>query len=380
MTLAPTTGVGSLAPTTGALAPVGLTDPLFGTYPSEQRGGFAIPQLGPAPLSPLALQQQNTGLALASAAGISITPQEQSARDAATAENALARLSQVNPDLAKELMAKMQGQDHSDSGGFWGAVKHLAGDILSVPVHIGAEALDILSRPAHIIPALLDSKGNIPWYTTVAQALSGANKTTWTDVLEDKFGMKPGFLTGVLGFVGDVGTDPITYLTFGTIGVGREIAARSGADVVARLAAERAGGHLIGTDAGAALFKGATGEDVSQALIRQYEDLKHVGNFKPGGFGILGNGQAWTIDKDVAMSLSGMGAHETMREAVTSMLEAADKAHRVISTTGLKKAPEVLGNIYGRDLTKQETFAALEQARRLELMTGGGSKAASKKK
>ena len=125
-------------------------------------------------------------------------------------ESSLAKLDTVNPELANQMREKYLGQDTGDSGGLWGVLKDIGGSIFKG----FGEVLDVVARTSHIVPAMFVHDKD-PWYTDVGQALSGHDRSTWNDVFQD-WGWNgeglSGKLRATLGFVGDVATDPVTYL------------------------------------------------------------------------------------------------------------------------------------------------------------------------
>ena len=125
-------------------------------------------------------------------------------------ESSLAKLDTVNPELANQMREKYLGQDTGDSGGLWGVLKDIGGSIFKG----FGEVLDVVARTSHIVPAMFVHDKD-PWYTDVAQALSGHDRSTWNDVFQGwgwTGGGLSGVLRGTLGFVGDVATDPVSYL------------------------------------------------------------------------------------------------------------------------------------------------------------------------
>jgi hypothetical protein len=133
-------------------------------------------------------------------------------------EAALAKLATFNPELAQELSSRMQGEPQDES--FFDQMKGLAGDIFAPALAVGGKLIDLISRPAQIIPELIVDKEDDPWYEDIGQALSGNSTARGADVLE-KWGVENGWAKGIGGFVFDVAADPLTYLTFGMGGLGR---------------------------------------------------------------------------------------------------------------------------------------------------------------
>jgi len=167
---------------------------------------------------------------------------------AANIETSLAKLDTVNPELANEMRAKYLGQDVKDTGGLLGVLKDIGGSLLQ---GFGA-ILDVVARTSHIVPAMFVHDDD-PWYTDMAQALSGQDRSTWNDVFQDWDWNGEGLsgkLRATLGFVGDVATDPLTY-AFGAgamaqAGEKASIAAKAGFTAVLKEASLAERGAAIG--------------------------------------------------------------------------------------------------------------------------------------
>jgi hypothetical protein len=153
-------------------------------------------------------------------------PEDLSGLEAARAQNeaGIAKLATVNPELAQQMVDKLEGTDSADQSWF-DNVKDLAGDVLSPAVSMGGKLLEVFTRPGQIIPELLTDEEDDPWYADVAQALGGNSDKYGDDVIRKYFGKDtPGWVQGLGGLGIDILGDPLTYLTFGTAGVGRATA------------------------------------------------------------------------------------------------------------------------------------------------------------
>lgn len=257
---------------------------------------------------------------------------------------AIAKLATVNPKLAEELLAKQQGQETDE--GFWGNLKDLAGDIVAPVLSIGAKALEILSRPSHVIPAMLANDDD-PWWEDIGQALSGSDKTTWANILE-QWGVDNSWVRGIAGFVGDVATDPLTYLTFGTTGVGRAAATRAASKTVGISVGKEA--LQEAADRGLVELVGGT---VDNHLASIFDDMLRAKKFTPG-----------SESADAIAAIARAQVSDAEQVAVTRMLEAADYTHRMAATVGLRKMPEQVALSVGRPLTKTEVYGILDNGRR----------------
>lgn len=264
-------------------------------------------------------------------------------------QTAIAKIAQSNPELAEELLAKSQGTEQDE--GFWGNLKDLAGDIVAPVLSIGAKALDIISRPAHVIPALLMNDDD-PWWEDVGQALNGSDKSTWSDVLE-QWGVDNPWVKGIVGFAGDVATDPLTYATFGFAGVGRAAAS----SVAAKTVGVAAGREALEEAAERGLVQ-LVGGSVDTHLTSIYDDMLKARKFAPG-----------SEQADAVAGIAAGAVSDAERTAVTRMLEAADYVHRTVSTVGLRKMPEQLALSAGRPLAKTEVLDILNAARTSNVMS-----------
>ena len=149
-------------------------------------------------------------------------------------ENAIARLATLNPDLAEELIRRHQGQPE-ESKGLFGDMMDTLGDFISPALSLGAKALELLIRPSQIIPELITDAEDDAWYEDIGQALSGKSKAQGDDVIREWFGDETnGWMQGLGGFAIDVIGDPLTWLTFGTAGVGKVVAGEALSAAVAK--------------------------------------------------------------------------------------------------------------------------------------------------
>lgn len=242
-----------------------FTTPYFGLTPEEQGLGAGVAGVFGTPTT--------TGLAssdpflrgaslewLSGVTGGAIGPGNDPAEwtpdeAAAQTDRALARIAQANPELAQQLAAQhgksaAAGQDLP----WYKDILSAAGEVLH------ATKLDVvfdyIGRASHIVPEIIHDWGKESVWKNMEDALTGrANDTTWSDVLVDNLGMERSWLTAVLGFAGDVLTDPLSYVTFGAGGLGRAAVGKAGAEAGVE-SALRAG-----------FVKTATGEVVETSTI-----------------------------------------------------------------------------------------------------------------
>jgi hypothetical protein len=85
-------------------------------------------------------------------------------------EHSPRKIASVNPDLAAHLQAQRSGQP--DTGGsFFDALKRGVAEVAGLPGI--AQVMDWMSRPAKIIPELLDDREGDSVWGNIAQALVG---------------------------------------------------------------------------------------------------------------------------------------------------------------------------------------------------------------
>jgi hypothetical protein len=197
-----------------------------------QLDGALIPGLygAPTPVAP----QSSTGsvyqsrsaafLNNATAGAVDTDPRTWSPADAAAqTDRALSRVAAVNPQLAQELAAQqgMQEEQGEDKG-FFGTIMGGLGTLLEV-THLD-DVLEVISRPAKILPEVIMDWGEESVWKNVGDAMMGHSDVSWDDVLVEKLGMERNWFTAALGFVGDVALDPLTYATMGLGGIARQTA------------------------------------------------------------------------------------------------------------------------------------------------------------
>ncbi len=167
------------------------------------------------------LSQQTDGAVSAQNDPAQWTPEEA----ADQTDRALARIGTANPELARQLAA--QHGKAAEAGEDLPWYKDVLGAVGEV---LHATKLDVvfdyMGRAAKIVPEIIHDWGKEDVWKNLGDAVFGRSTISWDDVLVDNFGMERNWLTAALGFVGDVATDPLTYLTFGMGGIGRHAAAR----------------------------------------------------------------------------------------------------------------------------------------------------------
>lgn len=167
-------------------------------------------------------------------------------------DRALAKLSTVNPDLAEKLAAQRTGQP-ADGGGFWGDIKSVLGDVFAPALNVGGKVLEIVGRTSHLVPNVfydLADGGEFDLGRDIGGALTGEIAHNWHSVIDKALGTQTGMFGAVLGLVGDIATDPLTWL----------IPAGAGAHL-AESAAQ--GGRLAATEGLAKAVVGKSGEELT---------------------------------------------------------------------------------------------------------------------
>lgn len=341
--------------------PTALSDPMFGVNPWARAGErLYVPKLfNPAAGIPdLAARatmrdQFASQLQLAGLRSLGV-PLEEDPRewDPATAaeqtDQAIAKIAQVNPELAQQLIEKRTGQPEED-GGFFDDLKDLAGDIFAPVLSIGGQLLEVIGRTSHIIPSLvmdLSDGGSFDPLDDIGGALTGRDKTAWSDVL-DKWGVDNGFIKGVLGFVGDVATDPLTWVTLGAAPL-----ASAGAKA-AKLVGTKSDDVFL---AARKVFAGADDETIAKHLVARYDQMTQ---------GLAQQGVK--LGDDVAERAFGLVRHQwdaAEQGLMRDMFELADKSYRwfrsgTMGTALRKDATIALSS--GRTVSAREVKSMLDE-------------------
>jgi hypothetical protein len=265
-------------------------------------------------------------------------------------DNALARIAQVNPELAQTLAAA-RGRGQPDSGGgFWGTLKEGLGTVLHVT---GMDRVfEVLGRTSHIVPEVIHDWGKESVWSNVGQALLGRSTVSWDDVLADKWGLERSPFTAALGFVLDVGTDPLTYATFGAGGVAREavgsvIAKAATVDLLER-GAVKGSGELVEQIASWAGRK--LSYDELAGVIMKTGDVGSFAAEKASGSIISKlKGAFQGIHPDALPGVFNTGNNELTSTALREILGMSDSAFRQGTTGGFKNLSEELATKFGID-------------------------------
>lgn len=277
------------------------------------------------------------------------TPEEA----ASQTDRALARIGQANPELAQVLAAQhgksaAEGQDLP----WYKDILKGVGEVLH------ATKLDVvfeyLGRASHIVPEIIHDWGNESVWKNVGDALSGrANDITWSDVLVDDLGMERSWLTAVLGFVGDVATDPLTYLTMGTGGLGRSAVGKTGAEA-ATIAAlesgtllEKGAIHELGPMMRAIMARLPEGhntiDDVARFLVSQTEASAQPGLLTKLKQALTG------VHPDAIPGAAFVLNEKAAQDAMLATVRMADNAFRDVTTIGFQRTSAKAAAEFGVD-------------------------------
>ena len=273
-------------------------------------------------------------------------------------DNALARIAQVNPELAQQLAAARGRQAESGSGGgFWGTLKEGLGTALRV-THLD-QVLEVLGRTSHILPEVIHDWGKESVWDNVGQALAGRSTISWDDVLVDNFGMERNAFTATLGFIGDVATDPLTYVTLGAGGVAREaigttLAKAATVDVLERGAVKGTGALTAQIRAWAAKAPELAGKTLSNdelaAVILKTGDVGSFAAERASG-GIISKlkGAFEGIHPDAIPGVFSTANNELTSTTLREILSISDLAMRQGTTGGFKNLSAELATKFGID-------------------------------
>lgn len=287
---------------------------------------------------------------LAGAFGV---PEELATPNAARGSNeaALAKLATVNPELAQQITDNMEGE--APDQGLWDNIKDTLGDIAAPALSVGGKLLEVLSRPAQIIPELIVDEDDDPWYEDVGQALSGNSTARGADVMR-KFGIDHGVMEGALGFAFDVVADPITWVTFGGAGFGRAAISRTAGAQVAESALQTS--IRDGIKAGAISLGDDQVADVSTRLIQ--------------------NAMGKKVSRDAKEGLTAFALDGLDDAVVARAIEKGDFVARGISTRTLRKTPG-FKSASGEIVDTDSLLSVLRDNRTNQALTSGQRKMAA---
>jgi hypothetical protein len=270
-------------------------------------------------------------------------------------DNALARIAQVNPALAQQLAEQRGRSAGSDTGGgFFGVLKEGLGTFLSV-THLDT-ALEVIGRTSHIVPEVIHDWGEESVWDNVGQALAGRSTISWDDVLVDNFGMERNAFTATLGFIGDVATDPLTYVTLGAGGVAKEavastVAKATAVDVLERGVVKGSGELVSQVRAWGATKLGRvmTTDEVAATILKTGD----VGSFaaEKASAGIISKlkGAFNGVHPDAVPGVFSTANNELTSTALREVLSISDNAFRQSTTGGFKNLSEELATKFGVD-------------------------------
>jgi hypothetical protein len=286
-------------PTGGLFQPQGAAFqpvPYLGLTSNERSLQAAIPSLQTRPMvqtsmAPLPNSQAMAFLAQQTGGAVSAsndprvwTPEEA----AAQTDRALARIGQANPELARTLAAQAGKQvEAPDNRSFFQKVIGGVGEILHV-THLD-QVMEVMGRTAHIVPEIVHDWGKESVWQNTWQSLSGHSTTSWDDVLADSGVLGHGLLGSVIGFGLDIATDPLTYVTLGMGGLGREAAAKTAA--IATTEAALRSGSIEGSNVLLQEAVGVARKAAEKAGVKLTED-ELVTQAAKGLFGLTEPGQA----------------------------------------------------------------------------------------
>jgi hypothetical protein len=356
------------APAFAAPAPGGA----FGLTSSEQQLQSLIPSLATAPtvISPAAPSSAVGGRsafsvpwlygATGGALGGSNDPAAWTAETAAAqTDAALAKIAQVNPELAQSIAAQHGKSEGEDLPWYKDILKGVGEFTHATKLDV---VFDIMGRASHVLPEIVHDWGKESVWENASQALLGKSDTNWADVLVDNLGMERNILTAAAGLIGDIATDPLTYITFGAGAMGREAIGKAVGEATitaglksgtvkvtektAAYFAEKgvkvAVGDLVDTGqlfkaVGEQLGKEATVDDVARAIFGLSSPGQALA--EKGSSGILGRvRRALTgVHPEAAPSVAFVLDQEGTRVAAQELLRLADDMFRQTTTVGWQR-------------------------------------------
>lgn len=362
------------APTGAFPVPSIVSDPSFGVNPFRTGNDYLLfdPTISVIGLQERRRQQEQLAhlaqlAATRQATGVDIgDPHEWTQADAALqTDRALAKLATVNPELAEQLQAQRAPGD-DDGHGFFDALKQTVGAVLHPALSVGGQILDIVSRTSNIIPNIaydVVDGGEFNLGDDIGGALTGEVRHNWNSVIQEAFGIQSNIFTATLGLVGDIITDPLTWVI------------PTGAGVKAAQAAEMAATKLATTESGLLgramqVYGSRTAADAGQLLSTRLDELTR---------GIDANAalRAGLYSDDLAERAAAFINSKTSageRELLAEMFEVYDRTYRAFATRNIgrmfrKDMPLVLRN---RSVPISEVKSIFDEAIR-----AGAGKAAS---
>jgi len=264
-------------------------------------------------------------------------------------DRALARIAQVNPELAEQL--SVQRGEEPDSPGFFGRILQT---VASSPL---GKALEIITRPGRIIPEILTDGDESIW-KNVGDALSGHSDATMGDWLEQMNIMQGDDLLskigrGVTSFGLDVAVDPLTYMTAGLGSVGRIGATRFGSMTAAKAVMYGEGLSTLDNIASTLgkkalnLADDAPWDQVrAKAFEHWWKTITDPRMGRSGKWGALADDLS-VVHQDFIGGPLGMALHGADKAVALHALKVADEAHKVIGKFGLNRLGPKMAEQFG---------------------------------
>jgi GNAT superfamily N-acetyltransferase len=240
---------------------------------------------------------------------------------AAQTDRALAKIATVNPELAAQLAAKREGKA---GGSIFDIIKGVFSPI--------GKALDFIFGTAYIVPNMVFDAidgGEFSLGKDFAGAFTGEVRHNWNAVLQ-QMGWKGDGIGGIaralLGFVGDVATDPVTWFT----AVGGMTKAGERAMLVAGKVATESEG-MLRLARNVERFANATDEEIITHLRSVWEGVIH-----DVGHEALRYGNIDVFERAAALTNASFSAAEN--ELYKTLFEVGSKTYDLVRTRTLREA------------------------------------------
>jgi hypothetical protein len=358
----------TVAPTAFPKAPgllAATLKPYAGITSDEEELLSALPGLAPqatafaAPVPGVATAQKSTLEALQALTGGAVDSDPRGwtpAEAAGQTERAIARIGQVNPELARDLQQKRTGRPAEEPDrGFFGDLVDGLGDALGGIKDGLFAVLEVIDRPRRAIMEMLADEEGDAWWENAWEGLTGKSTSGFGDVLkkhdilqgDDAFSV---WASRILGFVGDVALDPVTYLSLGAGAVGRRVAGTATAKVTMRARMAAAESPFLST---VAARTGMTQEQLIEGVITKTLTVgtkkARTGMERAGGAidDFLGDvirdtakQTGVTVHDDAIGGLLHMAREAGDTEILRNTLRAADDVTKIVTSTGnLSRVP-----------------------------------------